>query len=55
MLTRFLFTLLFGVRAIEPLTFAAVCGFLLAVAVCACLAPAIRAAALAPVEALRQE
>jgi putative ABC transport system permease protein len=54
-LTRFLSTLLFGVRAIEPLTFAVVCGFLLAVAACSCLTPAIRAARLAPVEALRDE
>jgi putative ABC transport system permease protein len=55
LLTRFLSTLLFGVRAIEPVTFAAVCGLLLAVAVCSCLAPALRAARLAPVEALRDE
>ena len=54
-LNRFLSSLLFGVRAIEPVTFAAVCGFLLAVAVWACLGSAIRAAALAPVEALRDE
>jgi putative ABC transport system permease protein len=55
LLTRFLSTLLFGVRPIEPLTFAVVCGFLLLVAACSCIAPAIRAAALPPVEALRQE
>ncbi|SPE38994.1 membrane hypothetical protein [Candidatus Sulfopaludibacter sp. SbA3] len=54
-LTRFLTTLLFGVRAIEPLTFVAVCGFLLAVAAASCLGPAIYAASLAPVEALRRE
>jgi putative ABC transport system permease protein len=54
LLTRFLSTLLFGVRAIEPLTFAIVCGFLLMVATCACVAPALRAAALPPVEALRE-
>ena len=54
-LTRFLSTLLFGVRTIEPVTFAAVCGFLLAVAACSCLSPALRAARLAPVEALRDE
>jgi putative ABC transport system permease protein len=55
LLTRFLSTLLFGVRAIEPVTFAAVCGFLLIVAAASCCAPALRAAALAPLDALRQE
>src|SRR5262249_16196592 len=55
LLTRFLSTLLFGVRAIEPVTFAAVCGFLLIVAAASCCAPAIRAAGLAPLDALRQE
>jgi putative ABC transport system permease protein len=55
LLTRFLSSLLFGVRAIEPLTFALVCGVLLLVATCACVAPAMRAAALPPVDALRQE
>ena len=55
LLTRFLATLLFGVHAIEPLTFAAVCGFLLAVAACSCLGPAMSAAKLPPVEALRRE
>jgi putative ABC transport system permease protein len=55
LLTRFLSTLLFGVRAIEPLTFLGVCGFLLAVAVCSSLVPAIRAARLAPIQALRDE
>ncbi len=54
-LTRFLATLLFGVHAIEPLTFVVVCGFLLAVAACSCLGPAIRASRLPPVDALRQE
>jgi putative ABC transport system permease protein len=55
LLTRFLSTLLFGVRAVEPWTFAAVSGFLLAVAALSCLGPAIRAAALAPLDALRRE
>jgi putative ABC transport system permease protein len=50
-LTRFLSSLLFGVHTIEPLTFAAVSGFLLAVAAGACLGPAIRASRLPPVEA----
>jgi putative ABC transport system permease protein len=54
-LTRFLATLLYGVRTIEPLTFAAVCMFLLIVAASACLGPALRAAGLAPVDALRAE
>jgi predicted permease len=55
LLTRFLATLLFGVRTIEPVTFAAVCGFLLIVAAGACLGPALRAAALEPIAALREE
>jgi ABC-type antimicrobial peptide transport system permease subunit len=54
-LTRFLATLLFGVHAIDPLTFAGVCGFLLIVAAGACLGPALRAAALTPIDALREE
>jgi ABC-type antimicrobial peptide transport system permease subunit len=54
-LTRFLATLLFGVRAIDPLTFLVVCAFLLIVAAGACLGPALRAATLAPIDALRQE
>src|SRR5262249_9162685 len=54
-LTRFLATLLYGVRAIEPLTSAAGCGFLLIVALSACLGPALRAAGLAPLDALREE
>jgi len=55
LLTRSLATLLFGVHAIEPLTFAAVCGVLLMVAAGACLGPALRASRLPPIAALREE
>jgi putative ABC transport system permease protein len=55
LLTRFLATLLFGVHAIDPLTFVGVCAFLLVVAAGACLGPALRAASLKPVDALREE
>ena len=55
LLTRFLATLLFGVRAIDPRTFLAVCAFLLIVAAGACLGPALHAATLAPIDALRED
>ena len=54
-LTRFLSTLLFGVRPIEPGIFAAVALVLAAVVLLATLAPAWRAATVEPVEALRAE
>ena len=55
LLTRFLATLLFGVRPIDPLTFTAVSLFLLAVTAVACLLPARRASLLPPSAALRQQ
>ncbi len=46
---------IFGVKADDPATYATVCGILLAVAITASLVPAIRAARLDPVRALRDE
>lgn len=54
-LTRYLRSLLFGVEAHDPLTFAAVVLLLGAVAVAACWAPAWRATRVSPLEALRAD
>jgi len=53
--TRLLASLLFGVKAFDPLTFAAVAGILTAVAVLAVYIPARRAAAIEPSDALRHQ
>ena len=55
MLTRFLQTLVFGVKTTDPLTFGAAACFLLVVAGVACLIPALRIARLDPTQALRVE
>ncbi len=54
-LTRLMKTLLFEVSATDPLTFTAVGGFLLAIALLACWLPARRATRVDPLVALRYE
>jgi ABC-type antimicrobial peptide transport system permease subunit len=54
-LTRWLQSLLFAVSPTDPITFATAASVLLAAALVACLVPARRAAAVDPVEVLRDE
>ncbi len=54
-LGRLLASMLFGVDAYDPVTFAAVCALLLVVSLIACGAPARRATRVDPIEALRDE
>ena len=55
LLTRFLSSMLFGVGALDPLTYASVAGGLLVVATLATAMPALRAARVAPTAALNSE
>jgi ABC-type antimicrobial peptide transport system permease subunit len=54
-LTRLMSSLLFGVTALDPLTYAAVSALLILAAVLASYLPARRAMAINPVDALRAE
>jgi hypothetical protein len=54
-LTRLMSTLLFGVKPLDPLTYAGVAALLIAAAALASYLPARRATAVNPVEALRAE
>jgi predicted permease len=54
-LTRYMSSLIFGVSAFDPLTFAGVACLLVVVAAMASYIPAIRAAKIDPIEALRVE
>ena len=53
--TRLMVTLLFGVGAVDPVTFAGVSALVLVVALVACFVPASRATALEPASVLRNE
>ena len=55
MFTRLLSGMLFGIRALDPLTFAATSAVFLLVSLAACSLPAYRAARLDPIETLREQ
>ena len=55
LMTRFLQSLLFGVGALDPLTFITTLAVLVAVALAACLGPGLRASRSDPLEALRAD
>jgi putative ABC transport system permease protein len=53
--SRVLSSMLFGVQARDPLTFASVAAILIVIALAACYFPARRATAIDPVIALRED
>jgi len=55
LLTRFLGTLLFEIRPMDPLTLSSVCAILALVSLVACLVPGWRAVRIDPISALRSE
>jgi putative ABC transport system permease protein len=54
-LTRLMSSVLFGISPLDPITYAAVSGVLVAAALLACYIPARRATLIEPVNALRAE
>jgi len=54
-LTRFIESMLFGVRPTDPLTFAMIVVLLVFIALLACLIPALRAMHVDPIVVLRQQ
>ncbi|HEY6389414.1 MAG TPA: FtsX-like permease family protein [Candidatus Acidoferrum sp.] len=54
-MTRFLRSLLFGVKATDPITYLAIAGLLTAVTLLACLVPPHRATRVDPLTALRHD
>jgi putative ABC transport system permease protein len=54
-LSRFVGSLLFGVKPVDPLTYVVVASLVAAAALLSCYIPALRALRVDPVAALRQE
>jgi putative ABC transport system permease protein len=54
-LSRFVSSLLFGVKPVDPVTYGAVTLLVIAAALLSCYVPALRALRVDPVSALRQE
>jgi len=54
-LTHFIGSMLYGVSALDPVTYASVVALMLAVAGCASLVPSLRASRVEPVQVLRQD
>ncbi len=54
-LRRYLAGMLYGIKALDPITYASVVGLILLVAALASLVPALRAARIEPVQVLREE